>query len=175
MVEANPILGVGLNTFDYHIVDYGPYSFEKLYAVFGEMFPVVHNIYMIIWSEQGTVGLLLFLAMHASILWIAAKNLRYRGLSDRIYMVSLGAGCAMLGIMLDGFSSFFMKVETFGRIYWLFVGLIVAAHYWNVRNDRFAAERRRRSEAKPVRQEGQSSRNRPESSWHSISLSRWAR
>lgn len=134
MVEANPLLGVGLNTFDYHIDDYGPFSYTKLYDVFGEMFPVVHNIYMIVWSEQGTVGLLLFLAMHANILLIAARNLRFRGLSDRIYLISLGAGCGVLGLMLDGFSSFFMKVETFGRIFWIFVGLIVAAYYWNERN-----------------------------------------
>jgi O-antigen ligase len=134
MVAANPLLGVGLNTFDFHIDDYGPYSYARLYDVFGEMFPVVHNIYMIVWSEQGTIGLVAFLAMHASILLIAARNLGYRGLSDRIYMISLGAACGVLGLMLDGFSSFFIKVETFGRIFWIFVGLIVAAHYWNVRN-----------------------------------------
>ena len=135
MVTAHPILGVGLNTFSYQLANYGPFSYDSLYSVFGKMFPVVHNVYMIVWAEQGTVGLFLFLAMHATILLMAVRNLRYLGLSDRVFMVSLCAGCGFLGLMVDDLSSFFMKVETFGRVYWLFVGLIVAAYYWNLRND----------------------------------------
>lgn len=145
MVQANPVLGVGLNTFDYHLADYGPFTIPRMYELFGEILPVVHNIYMIIWSEQGTVGFLLFLGMHANILWIAIKNLRYRGLSDRVYLISLAAACGVLAIMVDGLSSFFIKVQAFGRVFWIVVGLIVAAHYWSLRSEAL----RRESAQKP--------------------------
>ena len=136
MVQDNPFLGVGLNTFDFHLPEYGPWSFARIFENFGEIFPVVHNTYMIIWSEQGTVGLLLFLAMHVSVFRIAVKNLDYHMLNDKIYMLSLSAACGVLGIMLDGFSSFFVKVHQFGRVFWIILGLIVAAHYWNLANAR---------------------------------------
>ncbi len=134
MVQANPVLGIGLNSFIYHLPDFAPYSVPRLYELFGEVFPVVHNTYMIVWSEQGTLGLLLFLAMHANILWIAVKNLSYRGLSDRIYLISIASACGVLAIMVDYLSSFFIRVQAFGRVYWIVVGLLVATHYWNKRN-----------------------------------------
>jgi hypothetical protein len=87
--------------------------------------------------------LLLFLAMHVNILWIAVKNLRYKDLSDRIYLISIGSACGVLAIMVDGMSSFFIKVQPHARVFWIVVGLLVAANYWNVRN----AELRRRSAA----------------------------
>jgi len=134
MVRAHPALGVGLNTFDFHLPEFGPFSLRKLHEHFGDILPVVHNTYMIVWSEQGTVGLALFLSMHVNILWIAVQNLRYRALNERIHMISLCAACGVLGIMLDGFNSFFIKVHQFGRVFWIFVGLIVAARYWNIAN-----------------------------------------
>jgi O-antigen ligase len=144
MVQEKPVLGTGLNSFIYNLPDFAPYSISKLYDLFGEVFPVVHNTYMLVWAEQGTVGLLLFLGMHANILWIAIKNLRYRGLSDTVFLISIASACAVLAIMVDYMSSFFIKVQAFGRVYWIVVGLLVAAYYWNVRND---ALRRRSAEA----------------------------
>ena len=101
---------------------------------------MVHNTYMLVWAEQGTIGLLLFLGMHANIFWIAIVNLRYRGLSDRIFLISIASACGVLAIMVDYLSSFFIKVQAFGRVYWIVVGLIVAAYYWNVRNEALRRE-----------------------------------
>jgi len=134
MVKEKPIFGFGLNSWIYQFTDYSRYSVLDLYDLFRDVFPVVHNVYMIVWSEQGTVGLLLFLALHANILWIAIKNLRYRGLSDRVSLLSIAAGCGVLAIMVDGMSSFFVKVQAFGRVFWIVVGLLVATHYWNLTN-----------------------------------------
>lgn len=133
MVRDHPVFGLGLNSFIYHLPEYAPYSIPKLYEMFGELFPVVHNTYMIVWSEQGTVGLFLFLGLHASILWIGIKNLRYRGLSDKVFLASLAASCGVVAIMVDNLSSFFTKVQPHARVWWMVVALIVAAHYWNIR------------------------------------------
>ncbi len=134
MVQAKPVLGLGLNSFIYNLQDYAPYSVPKLYDLFGEVFPVVHNTYMLVWAEQGTIGLLLFLGMHANILWIAVRNLRFRGLNERIYLISIASACGVLAIMVDYLSSFFIRVQAFGRVYWIVVGLLVATRYWNLSN-----------------------------------------
>lgn len=133
MVQDRPILGFGLNTFSYHIVGYTQDSVSTLVDRFGEVWPVVHNIYMLTWAEQGTVGLLLFLGLHVNLLWIAFQNSR-RVLSDKVFMISIGAACGVAALMLDGFASFFTRVPASGRVFWIVAGLIVAARYWNERN-----------------------------------------
>lgn len=146
MVKAQPIFGHGLNSWIYNLAEFSPYSVTKMYDLFGDVFPVVHNVYMIVWSEQGTVGLLLFLGLHAHLLWIAIKNLRYRGLSDQTYMLSIAAACGVLAIMVDGLSSFFIRVQAHGRVFWIVAALIVAVNYWNVRNEAV----RRQAAARPA-------------------------
>ena len=135
MVTDKPVLGFGLNTFVYHLHEYAPYTAPRMYELFGDLWPAVHNTYMLVWSEQGTVGLLIFLALHAQIFWIAIKTLRYPHLSEKVYMLSLGAACGVLALLVDGFSSFYVRIAAPARTFWVVVGLLVAAYYWHVRND----------------------------------------
>jgi len=134
MVVDRPVFGFGLNSFVYHLPDYAPYSTQKMYDLFGEMWPAVHNGYMLVWSEQGTVGFLFYLCLHASIFMYAIRSLAFRGLSSKIYMISLGGACGVVAIMVDGLSSFYLRVPAPARTFWMVVALIVAAYYWNVRN-----------------------------------------
>ena len=136
MVQDRPVFGFGLNSFIHNLEGYAPYSVAGMYELFGDVFPVVHNIYMLVWSEQGTVGLLLFLALHAHVFWIMLQNLRLGELDGRLYMVSIACGCGMVAILIDGMSSFFIRVQAHGRVFWIVIGLIVAIHYWNVANAR---------------------------------------
>jgi len=134
MVEAKPLLGFGLNSFVYHMPPYTSYqTAAALNRLFGEAWPPVHNIYLLVWSEQGTIGFLMFIAMHISIITIAVKNLRYY-INDRLFAINVGALCGFLALMVDGYASFFTRVPASGRVYWIVVGLIVAIHYWNVSN-----------------------------------------
>jgi O-antigen ligase len=134
MVQDKPILGFGLNSFVYHLEHYAPYSPARMYELFGDMLPAVHNTYMLVWSEQGTVGLFLFLGMHAQLFWIAIKMLRYGGLSERVSMVGIAGACGVLAIMIDGISSFYLRIHAPARTFWVVAGLVVAAYYWHVRN-----------------------------------------
>lgn len=133
MVQDKPILGFGLNTFPYHIIGYTSDSVRTLVDRFGEVWPVVHNIYMLTWAEQGSVGLLLFIGLHVNLMWIAFQNSR-RVVSDKVFMTSIGAACGVAAVMLDGYASFFIRVPASGRVFWIVVGLVVAAKYWNERN-----------------------------------------
>jgi putative inorganic carbon (HCO3(-)) transporter len=135
MVEDRPVLGFGLNTFIWNLrsESYQPYGAEKMRALFSDLWPVVHNTYMLVWAEQGTVGLALFIGMHLHLLWIGYQNLRYR-LSERVLMISLGATCGVLAILVDSMASFFIRVPAHARMFWIVVALIVAANYWNRAN-----------------------------------------
>jgi putative inorganic carbon (hco3(-)) transporter len=137
MVMDRPVWGFGLNSFVYHLEDYAPYSPQRMFELFGDMLPAVHNTYMLVWSEQGTVGLFFFIGMNAAILGYAVRNLAFRGLSQKVYMTSIGAACGVVAIMVDGLASFYLRVPAPARTFFIVMGLVVAAYYWNVRNRDF--------------------------------------
>lgn len=133
MVQERPVLGFGLNTFSFEFAPYSNESVATLMQKFGAVWPVVHNIYMLTWSEQGTVGMMLFIGLHINILIISAHNAR-KIISEKLFMLNVGCACGVLAVMLDGFSSFFIRVPASGRIFWIVMGLIVACGIWNERN-----------------------------------------
>lgn len=133
MVQAKPIVGFGLNSFSYQILGYTPYSTAKLVEMFGPVWPVVHNTYFLVWSEQGTIGLILFLGLNIHLLWLAYRNTQF-ALSEKMLMLNVGAMAGLIAIMIDGLGSFYLRVPGPARVFWVMAGLIVASHYWNVRN-----------------------------------------
>ena len=133
MIQAKPVLGFGLNSFSFQLEGYAPYSVDRMVKLFGPVWPVVHNSYFLVWAEQGTIGLILFLGLHFHLLWLAWRNTQF-GLSDKVTMLNVGLLAAIVAIMVDGLGSFYIRVPGPARIFWIVAGLIVASHYWNVRN-----------------------------------------
>jgi putative inorganic carbon (hco3(-)) transporter len=131
MIRDKPILGFGLNTFVFYMPKYTRYGGPlKITERFGEDWPVVHNIYLLTWVEQGTVGFLFFLGLHLHVLWLAFQNTKYvRDLT--LYTMNIGLLSGFIALMVDGFGSFFIRNPSCGRIYWIAVALIVAIHYWH--------------------------------------------
>lgn len=132
MIQDKPLLGWGLNSFSYQLEPYSPYSTAHMIKTFGPVWPVVHNTYALIWAEQGTVGLVLFLGFNVHLLWLAWRNTRW-GLSDHITMLNVGLFGAVVALMVDGLGSFYLRVPAPSKVFWVLAGLIVASHYWNVR------------------------------------------
>ncbi|RZJ14352.1 MAG: O-antigen ligase domain-containing protein, partial [Haliea sp.] len=71
MIKAKPVFGFGLNSFSYQIIGYVPYSVSRLVEMFGTVWPVVHNTYLLVWAEQGTIAVILFVGMNLHLLWLA--------------------------------------------------------------------------------------------------------
>jgi hypothetical protein len=132
MIQDKPLLGWGLNSFSYQLEPYSPYSTARMVETFGPVWPVVHNIYALVCTEQGAIGLALFLGFNFHLLWLAWRNTRW-GLSDLITMLNVGLFGAVLALMIDGLGSFYLRVPAPSKVFWVLAGLIVASHYWNVR------------------------------------------
>ena len=82
---------------------------------YGVLWPAVHNSWVLTWAEQGTLGFLLWVAVHVSVLRVGIQNLRIR---DPM-MHALGAGllAGFVAIMIDGLASFFVRTEAPGRLF----------------------------------------------------------
>ena len=129
MIIDNPVFGVGLNAYVYKQVPYGKQKTpEEMTDFYGPLWPAVHNSWMLTWAEQGTLGFLLWVAVHVAVLRVGFQNLRIR---DPM-MHALGAGllAGFIAIMIDGLASFFVRTEAPARLYWIAAALILAVGYW---------------------------------------------
>lgn len=96
MIRANPFTGVGINNFGVVLHDY----IEP--EQFGVWLHLVHNGWLLIWSETGTVGFAVYVAFRAMLIWQALKIIRSK---DKAYGIialgilasTIGAGFHMLG------------------------------------------------------------------------------
>jgi putative inorganic carbon (hco3(-)) transporter len=132
MIQEKPLLGWGLNSFSYQLEGHVPYSTARMVELFGSVWPVVHNTYFLIWTEQGLVGLVLFLGLNVHLLWMAWRNTRW-GLSNTVTLLNMGLFAALVALLVDGLASFYIRVPGPARIFWVLAGLVVASHYWNLR------------------------------------------
>jgi O-antigen ligase len=119
MISENPIFGVGSNNFAVMIKEYTERGFGSAWLY------VVHNKYLLVWSETGIAGL-------ASFLWFLSAIL-YRGwqctkLNDQILSrLALGFTMAVVGNMVH------MMVDIFNsrsdmQLFWLFAGIITVMY-----------------------------------------------
>lgn len=138
MVRDHPLMGVGLNSFVLHLpgrtIHGGP---EGLTRSFGANWPVVHDIYLLIWAEQGTIGFACFLFLLFGLLRTAWRNARHCA-DPLLFALNAGALAGLCANLLDGFGSFFLRQMPGARLFWIFAAIIVAIQVWQRRNGRTA-------------------------------------
>ncbi|MGE4324300.1 MAG: O-antigen ligase family protein [Sphingobium sp.] len=134
MVGDHPLLGVGLNSFVFHLPGRTQYGgAEALTRTFGTNWPVVHDIYLLIWAEQGTIGFALFVALLALLVRTGWRNARDCA-DPWLHALSVGALAGLSANMVDGLGSFFLRQMPGARMFWIAAAIIVATRYWQQRN-----------------------------------------
>ena len=129
MVEDHPLFGVGLNAYVFTQLPYGQFKTpEDMTNFYGANWPVVHNNWLIVWSEQGTVGMILWIAFHIAVILAAARNLRIR--DPVLHAIGVGLLAGFVAIMVDGMASFFVRQEAPARMFWIATALILALDRW---------------------------------------------
>ncbi|MEC3947383.1 O-antigen ligase family protein [Sphingobium sp. HWE2-09] len=134
MVRDHPLLGVGLNSFVQHLPGRTIHGgVEGLNRSFGANWPVVHDIYLLIWAEQGTIGLAIFLLSLLILLRTAWRNARCCA-NPLLHALNVGALAGLCANLLDGFGSFFLRQMPGARLFWIIAAIIVATAVWQRRN-----------------------------------------
>jgi putative inorganic carbon (hco3(-)) transporter len=138
MIQDNPVLGIGLNSYTYRQLPYGKdRTPEEMTERYGQLWPAVHNSWVLTWAEQGTLGFLLWVAVHVAVLREGAKNLRIR--DPMMHALAVGLMTGFIAIMIDGLASFFIRTEAPGRLFWIGAALILACGRWRRLNEPAAA------------------------------------
>lgn len=129
MVRAKPLLGHGLNQYVWQMAPYTRYGdMTALHNAYGKLLPVVHNNYMVVWAEQGTLGLIAFLALQYQVIRIGLRNLKVR--HETLFALSVGGLCGVGAMMLDWVTSFSLRLDSPTRMYWVVVAILCAVDIW---------------------------------------------
>lgn len=135
MIVEKPWFGYGLNTYTFYQPTYNKYgSVNSMIKAYGNPgnWPVVHNSYLLIWVEQGTIGFFIWMWLHVSIIKIGVRNLRIR--DPTLHALNVAFLVGYVAIMFDGLVSFFDRLHE-GILIWTFAGLIFALSYWRHENE----------------------------------------
>ena len=119
MIVANPVLGVGLNNWQFHYPVYDQGEATRIYSE-----PIrPHNDLIWIWSELGPIGLLAFLGMA---LLPVAQALR----RNQPRNVATTAACVatVIGLIVHGCFSFLREQPTASLFLWLGIAGLTIPH-----------------------------------------------
>ncbi len=121
MVQAHPLLGVGVNTF---VKAYPSYRVAgDPYAALG---PYAHNQYLQVAAELGLVGLAVFAAVLVRLFLALRRGLA--GRSERPFEAAVGAGvgAGLVGYLILGGLESSLFYGRGSLIFWMMAGLLMA-------------------------------------------------
>jgi len=118
MIESNPVLGIGVNTFVNVMAKYDQSGVTSYFA------EPVHNAFLLIAAETGLVGLGLFLALIALVFRVGTQAVLS---SDRFLSVSvIGLLAGLTAILVSNLGDVHLKTDVVFSLFWLVIGLILA-------------------------------------------------
>jgi O-antigen ligase len=117
VIEDHPIIGIGINNYYDKYKAYVPHELKNTWVY------AVHNQYLLIWAETGTLGFTIFMFFLISVVKRAFRCANAK--SDLLAPVSLGFLFGFLAILLDWFWGLYVSEQATFHIYF-FAGSIVA-------------------------------------------------
>ena len=117
MIEANPLLGVGVNNFFFALPNYAGPEFS------GDWLAIVHNQFLLIWSESGFLALLTFVAFILTSIWHGLRAVARAG--EPLALLAVGLTASMVGMVPNMFVERFVNRPQIGLL-WLIAALLTA-------------------------------------------------
>jgi putative inorganic carbon (HCO3(-)) transporter len=118
VANQHPLFGVGINNFQY--------AFARLRVAETAQRTAIHahNIVLVLLSETGIVGLMVFGSYLAVVLWMLLRRRRGDPCSDRrVWRIAIAA--AIVGSLAHQMSDSFLLEPTVNAVLWIFAGLAV--------------------------------------------------
>lgn len=125
MAKENPVTGSGPNSFYPLYKSYTVNEFTTYVSNNPEK-STAHNYFLLLLTEQGVPGMLLFAALYITMLLTAqGVYLRSKDAFEKGMMLLVGAVLAMIGVLI--FLSDLIETDKIGSVFYICAGLLVAA------------------------------------------------
>ena len=115
MIRDHWLLGVGTNNFSKYSDQYGP----KIWWAYA------HNVVLQFWAENGVIGMILNLAIIATVIvrWLKSfEKYRYK-------YVALGIGASFIGLFIGNMTNSTIYLVKIGLLFYLLAGLMSAVYF----------------------------------------------
>lgn len=132
MIKARPVWGWGLNSYVYAAPPFTKYGARGAMEKYENWLPPVHNIYLLWWAETGIVGLSIHLLIVGWIIAIGIANMKVR--NRALFAINAACLAAILALLVDGFFSFSLRINSILRLFWVIAALIFAIRIWRLQN-----------------------------------------
>jgi len=114
-------LGGGINLFGVGLGDFTGWLMEQEPNLPSYMYQPVHNIYLLVYSEIGIIGFVLFLLFIGGLLYEFVKRVKMRKMWDYSFLLVTGS------VLLIGlFDHFLLTIQQGRFVFWLSLALLVA-------------------------------------------------
>jgi O-antigen ligase len=119
MIKAHPFVGIGINNYTEVLLQYDTTGFSSVF------FQPVHNLYLLIASEIGIIGLMIFLWLICSIFREGLSCLKTKSILRSTIMIGLlaGLGAHLIHCLFD---AGFRVSEALTILFYLLIGMVVA-------------------------------------------------
>jgi O-antigen ligase len=128
LYARRPLLGWGMGTFAATHAQYFPPLARKLPFLKDKQTTYPHNEFARVAAEQGSVGLLLYLALIGYAFVVSHRALRTEPLRTRMLGYALWAGG--LTFLVQGAFGKAPMNWSFATNFWLLLGVLASAHHW---------------------------------------------
>jgi O-antigen ligase len=128
MIAAQPLLGVGINTF---VAVMRQYDTTGVTYYFPQP---VHNVYLLVAAETGLVGLALFLYL---IVIVLREGLQAAKTDDRFLSVcAIGILGGLIVLATSNLADDHLRTDILYALFWLLIGLVVSVKKIMIADDR---------------------------------------
>ena len=116
IIQANPVFGTGIENYTHYY---------KIYNTFEESLGSPHNDYFNVAVNSGFIGLICFLFLWGTYLFICIKNFSTMDDMFSKYLV-IGAAMGVVSMLVGGlFQGYYTDLEN-GMLWWFVVGMSIA-------------------------------------------------
>ena len=135
IVKQFPVTGVGLNNLARVFRTYDTTGGSAVFQTEGDVQHIVHNLYLWVWTETGTIGMVTFAGLFISAFYVGFKYLFRVGLWQRGILI--GAVSGLMAHAIHGFvDPGFRILMSTSMLFYSLMGLIgaIAVNYGNNNN-----------------------------------------
>jgi len=118
MIKARPLTGVGLNTFAEVMEGYDETGVSSYFP------DAVHNHFLLIWSETGLGGIVLFFLLVGATFYIGMCSMHSPNKEITTYIIGIFG--ALVAVLVGNLVDCSLRSYVIGLLFWVFVGLLGA-------------------------------------------------
>lgn len=123
MIVDRPLMGVGPGNFYPYYKKYAVSSFET-WVSGNEEHSTVHNYFLLLWIEQGIVGLLIFLLLSA-VIFITGERIFHKQRNKKSASLVMTCLIALMSIYVSLVLNDMLETDKIGTLYLFYISLIV--------------------------------------------------